>query len=262
MSELVSIVMSEYKTNEVHLKQAIQSMLDQTYPHFEFIIINDGMQNNLDEIVKEYDDPRIVVLNNEVNLGLSASLNKAIEYASGVYLVRMDTDDISHPTRIETQLAFIKSHPEYSVVGTSRNLLTETGTQIPESSELEIGPKELMRRMSPTHPSVIMKRQDIIDVGMYKTEGVNRCEDFVLWAELLLAGKRIYNMGDILIDYRVFLSDYSKRSIRVRQDEIMNRYKYYRLLGANPVQLLSISKSVIAGLMPSKLIAMYHRQLT
>lgn len=259
MNPEISIIMSEYNTEESILKKSIQSILNQTYKNFEFIIINDGSSSKIFEIISEFNDPRIKLINNTRNLGLAGSLNKAIQESKGSYLVRMDTDDYSHPQRISIQYNFIKNNPQYSVVGTSVNLLAD-GRRIPKIFEGEIGKNELMNRVSPVHPSVIMKKKDIISVGMYD-ESMRRSQDFALWAELLLNNKRIYVMPDILLDYRVDLKDYQKRKLKYREYEIRSRLKYYKKLGASPVQYASIIKSIISGLLPKRIMYYYHNNL-
>lgn len=256
----VSVIMSEYNTEPSILNSSIKSILNQTYTNFEFIIVNDGESNRLQKIVSNIGDDRIKVINNPTNLGLPTSLNKAIDLAKGEYLVRMDTDDVAHPKRIEVLVDFMEVHKEYAVVGSSVNILTETGKKIPKIKGGEIDKNSLMNRRAPVHPSVIMRKKDIIEIGKYKTENVNRCEDFVLWATLLLNDKRIYILNEILLDYRVEMDNYVKRNISTRKDEIKNRIKYYKLMGANFNQYMSISKSIIAGMLPSKVIANYHRK--
>lgn len=255
----VSVIMSEYNTEKKILKESINSILQQTYSNFEFIIVNDGSSTNLQDIVDEINDTRLKIIDNKVNLGLPKSLNKAIERAKGEYLVRMDTDDIANKRRIETLVDFITTYPEYSVVGSSVNILTETGEKIPKVFKGEIDKNLLMNRVFPVHPSVIMKKSEIINIGMYKTQNVKRCEDFVLWGDLLLNNKRIYVLSDILLDYRVSIYDYKKRRISTRIDEVRNRIKYYKLFKANTRQYLSIFKSVISGIVPGKIMAIYHR---
>ncbi|MGK9326992.1 glycosyltransferase [Aerococcus urinaeequi] len=256
----VSVIMSEYSTEYKILKAAILSIINQTYRDFEFIIVNDGDNNQLRELVKEIDDNRVKLIENKYNIGLAKSLNKAIDYSSGKYLVRMDTDDIAHPKRIEKQLSFIKENYKYSVIGTSVNILTESNEIIPKISKGEIDANKLMNRVAPVHPSVIMKKKDILEVGKYETKNVDRCEDFVLWAKLLLSGKRIYIMDDVLLDYRVTINDYKKRKLSTRKDEIYNRIKYYSKFQASFGQYVSIFKSMIAGIIPYRVMAWYHRK--
>ena len=97
----VSVVMSEYNTKEEYLCTAIESILNQTFKDFEFIIVDDCGKNDLDEIVKKYNDSRIKIVKNDKNRGFVYSLNHGIKQAKGKYIVRMDTDDISDKRRIE-----------------------------------------------------------------------------------------------------------------------------------------------------------------
>ena len=105
----VSVVMSVYN-GELFLKEAIDSILSQTYKKFEFIIIDDGSTDGSLNIINEYSDERIKILVNPKNEGLIFSLNKGIELALGTYIVRMDADDISLPQRIEEQVSFMEKH--------------------------------------------------------------------------------------------------------------------------------------------------------
>ena len=100
---LVSIIMSVYNSED-YLKEAIDSILGQTYANLEFIIIDDASTDRSLDIVKSYNDKRILLIKNEVNIGLAASLNKGIEIARGKYIARMDSDDISLPERCEKQV--------------------------------------------------------------------------------------------------------------------------------------------------------------
>ncbi|AZP04908.1 glycosyltransferase [Jeotgalibaca ciconiae] len=260
MKVKVSVIMSEYNTEKDILEQAIKSILNQTFKDFEFIIVNDGKHKTLSNLLETINDKRIILIENGENIGLAKSLNKAIEASKGKYLVRMDTDDIAHSNRIEKLVEFIEKNPQYSVVGSSVNILNEKNEKIKKQFIGEITKRELMDRKAPVHPSVLMKKNDVCKVGGYRTKNVQRCEDFVLWAELLLNKYRIFIVEDVLLDYRVRLIDYKKRKLSTRRDEILNRLKYYKLLKATPVQYVTIWKSVVAGFIPHKIIAWYHRQ--
>ena len=106
----VSIIMSTYQTEETQLKQAIESILGQTYSNLELIIVCDGICKDID-IIKQYKDNRIHLIENEVNRGLPYSLNRAIEHSEGKYIARMDSDDISVKNRIAKQVEFMAKHP-------------------------------------------------------------------------------------------------------------------------------------------------------
>jgi glycosyltransferase involved in cell wall biosynthesis len=113
---LVSIVMP-VKDGAEHIAQAIDSLLNQTLTDFELIVIDDGSQDQTAQIVKGYSDPRITLYSQE-NQGVSKAANRGFSLAKGQYITRHDHDDISLPTRLETQVAFLKAHPECGLVGT------------------------------------------------------------------------------------------------------------------------------------------------
>lgn len=114
---LISVIMSEYNTDVILLKQSIKSILEQTYKNFEFIIIDDCGKNNIDEIIKEFNDDRIKIYKNDKNRGLVYSLNRALNIAKGKYIARMDTDDYSYKHRLEDESDFLENNPEYDVIG-------------------------------------------------------------------------------------------------------------------------------------------------
>ena len=114
---LVTILMPVYNA-ELYLKRAIESILNQTYKNIEFLIINDGSTDNSLAIIKSYSDKRIVLIENDKNSGLIYSLNIGLKKASGKYIARMDADDISYPTRIQKQCAFMENHNEIGILGT------------------------------------------------------------------------------------------------------------------------------------------------
>ena len=116
----VSVLMSVYNEPEEWMRVAIDSILGQTFTDFEFIIINDNPKRKLNrEILSDYakQDKRIVILENEENIGLTKSLNKGLKVAKGKYIARMDADDISLSDRLEKQVNFMEEHPEVGVCG-------------------------------------------------------------------------------------------------------------------------------------------------
>lgn len=255
----VSVIMSEYNTDLKILKNSIKSVLNQTYTEFELILIDDGSKNNCAEIVNSFNDSRIKLIKNESNLGFVESLNKAIKNSSGKYLIRMDTDDECLPERFEKLVKFIKKNPIYSVVGSrayevnNDKIIGIIGT----SGEVTKG--KLMRGKNPIHPTVIMKKEDILDIGLYKN--YKRCEDFVLWAELLMNDKKIYVIDDVLLKYRVDDADYEKRKFKTRKDEIKVKKKYYKLMKANIVDRLFILRSILAGIFPMFIVKFIRKRI-
>ena len=113
----VSVLMPIYKTKEEYLREAIESILNQSFTDFEFLILDDCPENSREEIVKSYSDGRIKYLKNEKNLGITPSRNKLIEMAKGEYLAVMDHDDISLPARFEKQVQYLDEHQYIGVCG-------------------------------------------------------------------------------------------------------------------------------------------------
>ena len=113
----ISVVMSVYNTSETYLKEAIESILNQSLPDFEFIIINDASNRATSAILNQYTDERIVRIENQQNLGITASLNEGLEIARGRYIARMDADDVSFPERLSKQYQYMEKHPHIAVLG-------------------------------------------------------------------------------------------------------------------------------------------------
>lgn len=113
---LVSVFMPVYNAG-IYLEPAIQSILNQTFRDFEFVIVNDGSTDHSEATIRSFGDPRIRLENNPQNMGLIASLNRGLELCVGKYIVRMDQDDISLPTRLEKQISWLEAHPDYGLIG-------------------------------------------------------------------------------------------------------------------------------------------------
>ena len=120
----VTVLMSVYN-GEKYLQEAIDSILEQTFKDFEFLIINDGSTDKTGEILESYHDLRIKIINNEKNIGLTKSLNKGLKLARGEYIARQDADDISMPERLEKEVEFLETHQDYAVVGAFAKIINK-----------------------------------------------------------------------------------------------------------------------------------------
>ena len=154
----VSILMPVYNTRPEHLREAMDSMLAQTFTDFEFLILNDcSTDPQVEEVVKSYHDPRIVYAVNERNLGISGSRNRLLDMAQGEYLAVMDHDDFSFPSRLEKQVAFLDAHPDVGIVGSLVENMTN-GTVAPRPAD-DVGIKKmLMIHCNLSHPSCMIRR--------------------------------------------------------------------------------------------------------
>lgn len=184
MAPKVSVVMSVYNA-EKYLEEAIDSILNQTFSDFEFIIINDGSTDRTSEILKGYTDPRLIIVN-QANMGLTRSLNKAINMVRGEYIARMDSDDISLPERLQMQVAFLHGHPTVGLVGTRVIQIDENGEFIAEWSLLAESAyikTALLIENQFCHGSVMFRRECIRKVGGYREE-FKRAQDYDLWLRI------------------------------------------------------------------------------
>src|SRR6266498_4162605 len=155
---LVTVLMSVYN-GERYLSEAIDSIINQTFADFEFVIINDGSTDSSREIINAYRDPRIRLVDNSQNIGLPKSLNLGLALARGEYVARQDADDISHPTRFEKQVEYLDDHGEVVVLGTRVWNMDESGriyhSPLWDHSCTDVGIRWLCMFESPfTHSSV------------------------------------------------------------------------------------------------------------
>ena len=195
---LVSVIMPVYN-GERYLREAIDSILHQTFTDFEFIIINDGSTDTTEEIILSYADFRIVYVKNETNLQIVESLNKGIRMAKGEYIARMDADDISLPKRFEKQYLFMEEHKNINIVGTWAKTFGNSNYVLrPLTDDCEIKAKLFFD--SPfIHPSVMFKA---ISLSHFKyTKQYNKAEDYGLWLEMS-ATATFANLPEVLLMYR------------------------------------------------------------
>jgi glycosyltransferase involved in cell wall biosynthesis len=173
---------------ERFLDQAIDSILDQTFPDFEFVIVDDASTDSTWQFLQEYaeEDVRVALLRNQTNQGLAKSLNRGLEIARGEYIARMDADDISLPERLGAQVSFLDGHAQVGVVGSAIKMIDANGSYIktirhPKSHNFILW--NLCFHTPFAHPSV-MFRKDVVDcVGGYDDElPVNQDRD--LWQRL------------------------------------------------------------------------------
>lgn len=198
----ITVLMPVYN-GEKFLREAIESILNQTFTDFELLIINDGSTDKSVEIIESYKDPRIRLLHNEKNKGLIYSLNRGIDLASGEYIARMDCDDISLPKRLEKQVAFMDAHPDVGASGTWIKKFGNSGSKVlffPIKTEyIKCG--FLFNCMLP-HPSVMIRKKLFLRNNLYYDPAYNNAEDYELWVRCQKYFP-LQNIGKILLLYRL-----------------------------------------------------------
>ena len=202
IAPLVSILMPIYNTAP-YLREAMDSMLAQTFTDFELIVLNDCSPDNAEEILDTYDDSRIVRYKGEKNAGLSNVLNVGIEMAQGKYIARMDSDDISLPQRLQVQVDYLENHPEVDLVSVGMRLFgAKEGTWIRELNPEKVKIEALFH--SPVlHASSVWKKDAFEKQGLRFRQEMVPAEDYDLWVRAMLKGLKLVNLPEVLYEYRI-----------------------------------------------------------
>lgn len=202
----ITVLMAVFNTEELFLRESIESILHQSFSDFEFIIVLDSPTDNSAEIIKEYKekDNRIIIIENEMNLGLTKSLNIGIDLAQGKYIARMDADDVAFPERFAKQFEYMESHPDTVVLGTRTYTpgtdKTSQDTCIPDQEVLKI--RMMFGNPGVPHPTAFIRRSVLTKNNLRYNENVKKSQDYRLWADIINYGK-IEMLPLVLLMYRV-----------------------------------------------------------
>lgn len=215
----VTVLMSVYN-GEKYLNEAINSILNQTFEDFEFLIVNDGSTDKTGEILKSYNDLRIEIISNVKNIGLTKSLNKGLKLAKGKYIARQDGDDISLPDRIIKQVDFLDRNLDIAIVGTNYFRINEKGDIVQEINRKrkDIDIKINLSKGNQLGHGTLMFRKDCVEkIGFYReTFKYAQDYDFVL----RFSDKyKLANIPELLYKWRI-----NSHSISVSKKIVQDRY--------------------------------------
>lgn len=229
----ISVVMSAYN-RAGYVKEAIKSILNQTYKDFEFIIIDDCSTDDTPKVIQSYadKDDRIVFIRNEKNMDYNYNLRRGFDLAKGEYIARMDDDDISLPTRFEKQVKFLDKHNDITVLGT---FIEPFGESILETWVKDSDPDILailMNFFNPMcHPSVMIRKSFLREHNLNYSPKELYAEEYHLWKEIILHGGKLANLNEVLVRYRCHKKSVTqKRDTSKIQAETAKRVRY-NLLG-------------------------------
>jgi glycosyltransferase involved in cell wall biosynthesis len=215
------------------LKEAIKSILNQTYNDFEFLIVYDKSTDDTLSIIQEFQeqDARIILINGDKE-GISGALNKGIKEAKGKYIARMDSDDISLLTRFEKQIIHMKGS-ELDICGGHQVLIDSEGTingigVMPRSHDL-CG-LSLMFMVPFSHSSVMIRKGFLTDNSLeYGQSKYRTAEDFDMWVRMFTAGAKFGNIDDIVIQYRVLTNSLSAKSTEGSRRDVRSLVRMFRV---------------------------------
>ncbi len=203
-----SVLISVYKKeNPLFLEQSLNSVIHQTFPPNEIVLVEDGPLNDgLYEVINKFAEhyPILKTVRLPENVGLGAALNEGLKFCTNSIVARMDSDDISKPDRFEKQIKIFQDHRELAVVGgwiDEFSTNPETPSFIRKVPEKQEQIERRLKRQCPlNHVSVMFKKEEIIDVGGYQP--LYYQEDYWLWCRLIAQKKKIYNIQEVLVDVR------------------------------------------------------------
>lgn len=203
----ISVLMSVYKESEIYLRDAIESILNQTYKYFEFVIILDNPCNTSAEfIIKEYqkNDKRIILIKNDRNIGLTKSLNKGLKHCNGEYIARMDADDISIKDRLEHQIEYARVK-NIDILGGNIQTINEVGEVICSKKNIPIQCSAIYNILRTTgcvmHPTWFVKKQVYVNLEGYRD--IHTCEDYDFLLRAAMRNYKIENTSKVVVKYRI-----------------------------------------------------------
>ena len=249
----VSIITSVYN-GELYLEECIESILNQTFDDFEYIVLNNGSTDRTAKILNLYNDPRLRVIHQE-NLGIPRSLNKGIELSCGDLIARQDADDYSFNSRLEHQVKFMDQHQDIVFCG-SRWFEAINGKLLKQRVpfiETDESIRKSMCLFNPfSHSVMIFRKQTFLESGGYNCQ-YKYSQDYDLWVRMLNLGKA-HILKEELGVARIFEKSESHKNTRKQKCEGLRiRWKAFQKFGGNPRNVLYYLLKTLVGLIfPSK----------
>ncbi|WP_323173746.1 glycosyltransferase [Natrialba sp. PRR66] len=262
IDESISVLLSIYEgENADHVDAAIESIVEQSVPPTEIVVVKDGpLTSSLDQTLSVWGSeyPSLFeFVEFEENRGLGIALREGIQHCSNELVARMDADDIAHLDRLETQLRFFKQYPDTDVVG---GYVAEFEGDISNSDRVRTVPtdseqlaKKARFRCPMNHPTVMYRRAAVLDVGNYR--GFRSMQDYDLWARMLLAGKVLRNVPEVLVYARAGDELYRRRGgINYLKIEYQLQRDFLRRgFVSMPVFAMNMASRTAVRFMPNKL---------
>jgi len=235
----ISVITTVYNCQK-YIEESIKSILSQTFEDFEFIIINDGSTDNTWDIIKSFDDNRIVLIDNNENKKIPFRRNQGIDAASGGLIAIHDGDDVSMPNRLELQVNYMDSRKDVFCVGGYAMKIDEKGYEMGKMDYPSLEHNNIVKKIKhgPTNPIIdpttMFRREDFIELGKYSLEKeLYLVPDLDLWVRAILSRKTLANMPVMLIKYRMnpdgMTEKYKVPMIRAHMLVIMNFLRELRM---------------------------------
>ena len=215
----VTVLMSVYN-GEKYLREAVDSMLAQTYYDFEFVIYDDCSTDSSAEIITSYKDDRIVFRQNKANVGLTRNLADGVEKARGKYVARMDADDIAMPRRLEKQVSWMDAHEDVTILGSQVMYFNESVNSGATADPLDDKAIKAMLLVSfaMLHPTIMIRAEDLRRYGLNYNSSFRYSQDHALYFDCMLKHLKFANHPEPLLKMRSHRGSISKAKHGVQQE--------------------------------------------
>lgn len=254
-SVIVSVIMPVYNPEADELKRAVTSVLGQSYGSFEFVICDDCSGDYVSEIIKGFDDSRIIYIRNEKNMGCAYSLNRCIENAKGELLIRQDADDYSLPGRFERLVSEYRKN-NFDIVASNILLFDEKGEWGHRDYPKLPQRKDFLFAVPFMHGACALKKSAVQKAGMYPVSAKTaRCEEYALFMTMYSLGARGVNLDERLYAFNENQSAIRRRKYSDKIKEVRVKAEGFKKLKLYPVGIIFLAKPLIVGLIPSKPLA-------
>lgn len=232
----ISVLVPVYNTEEKHLRECIESILNQTFKDFELIILNDSSSNNAEEVIKSYDDKRILYYKNEKTKGITKSRNKLLSLARGKYIAIQDHDDISFPDRLEKEYNYLENHKDVSIISAWIEVFSEINYKFHKGKKIKIWkrkefPKVLdfLKQCELIHPVCMWRKNDFEKYNLTYENGYYGSQDYALFSKAVRYLK-FANMQEPLLKYRRHSNNVSRNKKCIKEESLKVKNKILEYL--------------------------------
>lgn len=259
----VSVIMGAYNC-ESTLKDSIESIVNQSFEDWEFVICDDASNDSTLSILEEYKKrfpAKFIILHNEKNLMLAGSLNRCLSVANGEYIARMDADDISVKDRLKKQVEFLEENPEYSVVGSYMQSFDDKGLHSIIPNKQEPTKYDLPKSNAFHHGTIMMRKSTYKELNGYTvSERTRRVEDVDLWFRFFEKGYKGFTLPEPLYNVREDADAFKRRKLKYSIDAAKVLFNGVNLLHLPKKNYIYVLKPIVSYFMPRKLKMVFRKK--
>lgn len=250
----ITVLMSVYN-GLPYLNDALDSIINQSFKNFEFLIIDDCSNDGSLEILKEYAAKysQINLVVNKNRAGLGANLKKGVDMAQGQWIARMDADDIAMADRLSTQLDFAKNNPEIDIIGSYATDINEDGEEL-GLRKMPLNDEQIKKYIWTCpiiHPTAFLRKGALLRAGSYGTE--KRRQDYALWFRCAASGLNFANIPQVLLKYRFADEYFRKNNFSALIDQIKIGWRGCILVKAPIIAYIGVTVPLLKALLPASI---------